>query len=721
MLRLVCKIATVALVVGGLALIPIAGQAPASRRALGIEDYYRVQTVGNHSLSPDGKWVAFTISTRLELPDADSSRTEGWVVPSDASTEPRRVQHDDKDVSNLSWSDDNWLQYVAGGQRWKRDPSTLAAPSQVAEGPPSDGRGAGGRGGRGGGRGGQTALPSPDGKWEAATVNKPQPAAVPSEASEFEKRHQERFKGVIFDWKDFQRDGAEFPAPNPVAQPAQQVVVRSRPASATSGAPKVLVDRDLRPNNLAWHPDGQTIAFTADPDWRNELKYNSPDLWTVTVDGKVTRLTDDGYVYGDVGYSPDGKFLSYSRSFGTDMIIEKRLDHGGPQDLYIRPAAGGEPINLTANWDLDPGAARWSPDSRFIYFTAGTGGETHLFRVSVPGARVEQVTKGQRRITGLSYDKSCTKILYTVGLHETPADLYIANIDGSNERRLTNIHQPVLAEIAFSKADRLRWPSYDGTQIEGWLMFPYGYDPSKGPYPMIVTSHGGPHAATGYTFDFKDQYFAANGYFVFDTNFRSSTGYGDAFKWATWGAWGQKDGEDVVSGIDYVLKRYPIDAKRVGHTGHSYGGFMTNWLITQYPDRFAAAITGAGISNWISDYGTADIYRTKETEFFGTPWEKNARDRMIKQSPLTYAGQVKTPTLFVHGEVDQRVPYEEAEQMYFALKRRGVPAKMIRYAGQPHGIAGNWNNVHRMLNELEWWEKYLKGGSSRPTAAQGAR
>jgi dipeptidyl aminopeptidase/acylaminoacyl peptidase len=185
--------------------------------------------------------------------------------------------------------------------------------------------------------------------------------------------------------------------------------------------------------------------------------------------------------------------------------------------------------------------------------------------------------------------------------------------------------------------------------------------------------------------------------------FDSSTGYGEAFKWATWGEWGWKDGEDVVSGIDYVLARFPIDPKRVGHTGHSYGGFMTNWLITQYPDRFAAAITGAGITNWTSDYGTADIYRTKETEFYGPPWDPAARERMIKQSPLTYAGRVKTPTLFVHGEVDQRVPYDEAEQMYFALKRRGVPAKMIQYAGQPHGIGGHWNNVHRMMNELRWW------------------
>jgi dipeptidyl aminopeptidase/acylaminoacyl peptidase len=226
---------------------------------------------------------------------------------------------------------------------------------------------------------------------------------------------------------------------------------------------------------------------------------------------------------------------------------------------------------------------------------------------------------------------------------------------------------------------------------------------------LIVFSHGGPHAAAGYSFDFKKQFFAANGYFVLDTNFRSSTGYGDAFKWATWGAWGDKDGQDVMSGIDAVLKAYPIDPKRVGHTGHSYGGFMTNWLITQYPDRFAAAITGAGISNWVSDYGTADIYRTKETEFFGTPWDEAARSRMMKQSPLSYAGRVKTPTLFVHGEVDQRVPYEEGEQMYFALKRRGVPARMIRYAGMPHGISGHWNNVHRMINELRWWNTYLKG------------
>src|SRR4029078_7936004 len=129
---------------------------------------------------------------------------------------------------------------------------------------------------------------------------------------------------------------------------------------------------------------------------------------------------------------------------------------------------------------------------------------------------------------------------------------------------------------------------------------------------------------------------------------------------------------------------------RRGYTGHSYGGFTTNWLITQYPDRFAAAITGAGITNWISDYGTADIFRTKETEFFGPPWDREGRDRMTRQWPLTYADRVRTPTLFVHGEVDQRVPYEEGEQMYFALRRRGIPARLLQYAGQPHALSGPW-------------------------------
>ena len=684
---------------------PVAQQQASRGRALTIEDYYRIQSVAGPAISPNGNWVSYTVATRID--DDNSTRTETWLVSAGGVTKPWRVLHYGRDIAGARWTDNSTIEYTVDRQAWTIDPSApAAAPLKSASARSGAAATGGGRGGRGGGGEGAPALrlPSPDGAWIATIVDKAQPRAEPEAVSDFERRHEERFKGAIFDWKDFQRDGQPFPAPNLRARPAAQVAI----APAAGGERKILTDLDVRPSGLTWHPDGTRLLFIADTAWRDDLKYERPDLWIVTVDGKVTRLTDDGFVYSDAGFSPDGKFLSYVRDPGTDLIISEKRNHGGPSDLYVRPVDGGEPANLTAGWDLEPGPTRWSPDGRFIYFTAGTGGESHLFRVSVPGARVEQVTTGPRRLASVTYDKAFARIAYTVSVHEAPPDVYVARIDGSGERVLTDVHRAITSEVAFSKAERLTWPSYDGTAIEGWLMLPYGYDAKKGPYPLIVTSHGGPHSATGYTFDFKDQYFAANGYFVFDTNFRSSTGYGEAFKWATWGEWGKKDGEDVVSGIDVVLKRYPVDPARVGHTGHSYGGFMTNWLITQYPDRFAAAITGAGITNWVSDYGTADIYRTKETEFFGTPWEPAARDRMIKQSPLTYAGRVRTPTLFIHGEVDQRVPYEEGEQMYFALKRRGVPAKMIQYAGQPHGIGGHWNNVHRMVNELKWWKLYLK-------------
>ncbi|MBK6306681.1 MAG: S9 family peptidase [Gemmatimonadetes bacterium] len=295
-----------------------------------------------------------------------------------------------------------------------------------------------------------------------------------------------------------------------------------------------------------------------------------------------------------------------------------------------------------------------------------------------------------------------------MGLIETPADVYVANIDGRNERRLTRVNEEALRDLALSRAERLQFASADGTPVEGWLMYPYGYRANAGPYPLVVSNHGGPHSADGYAFDFKSQYLAANGYFVLKVNFRSSTGYGEKFLWGTWGGWGNRDGEDVIAGIDYAIARYPIDKSKVATMGHSYGGFMTNWLITQYPDRFAAAIPGAGIVNWVSDYGTADIARTKETEFYGTPWDPKARELMIRQSPLTYAGKVKAPTLFIHGEVDQRVPYSEAEQMYVALQEERRPHEDDQSEGMPHSISGSWNQVHRMLNERRWLDQWLE-------------
>jgi dipeptidyl aminopeptidase/acylaminoacyl peptidase len=659
-------------------------------RALAIEDYYTVKTVGPPELSPDGRWVAFTVTTRIE--QTNGSTSEVWLVGTDGASPAQLVSPPGVGVASPSWEPDGRLTFRAGERVWVLDPSTPSKTGimQIHEG-----------------RVRTPDVPGPNGKWIARVREIPQPQRDPVYASDFEKRHEQRFKGVQFDWLNFQRDGASFPIPNsrdPEVSPPQEIFIR--PASET--AERQLTTLGLRPAGMHWNRDGRTLMFTADSGYRNELSYGRTDIWSVDLDGRVARLTPErDYSYAGARYSPDGKYILATRDYPTDRIIAQRLDHGGPTDLVIIPAGGGRETVLTADWDYLPTAPRWSPDSRHVYFTGGIGGTTHLFRVPVSGGAVQQITTGERRIGGLAIDSAFRRIAFTVGRFEAPSEIHVANIDGTNERQLTHVGDPFVKEVALGRSDRLQFRSADGTQVEGWLLYPYGYRADGGPYPLIVSNHGGPHSAVGYGFDFKSQYFAANGYFVLQVNFRSSTGYGEKFLWGTWGAWGTKDGQDVIAGIDHAMTRVPIDPRRVATIGHSYGGFMSNWLITQYPDRFAAAAVGAGISNWISDYGTADIAVTKETEFYGTPWQADSREIMLRQSPLMYANRAKAATLFIHGEVDQRVPYEEAEQMYFALKKNGVPAKIIRYDDQPHGIAGSWNIVHRMLNERRWLDTYL--------------
>ena len=674
------------------ALLPrfLIGQSPAPASAqhpLAIEDYYRVKTLGAPVMSPDGNSVAFTVSTRIEATNGTTS--EVWLVPSDGSAPAHRVSPEGADATGVFWTRDNQLRYRVAGE------------NVTPAGTPGGGRG--GRGGRAGG-----AVDSPDGKLVATVRDTPPAKRDRVFESDFAKRHEERFKGVVIDWLNFVRDGAPFPTPDqrdPSVSPPQDLFV----AAADGSGERRLTQLGLRLSGAEWNADGKTLLFTADSSYRDERSYGRSDIWTVTIGGQLRKLTTDRELdYSNAHYSPDGRYILASRETPTDVIIAKRWDHGSPTDLIVMPAGGGREVVLTADWDYIPSSPTWSPDSKYVYFTGGVGGTTHLFRVPATGGPVDQITKGERRIAGLSFDRAMTKMAYTVGRFEAPSEIYVAKIDGTGERQLTSIHKPFTDEVALTPTERLQFRSKDGTPIEGWLLFPYGYRANGGPYPLIVSNHGGPHSAVGYGFDFKNQYFAANGYFVLQVNFRSSTGYGEKFLWATWGGWGNRDGEDVMAGIDHVIQRFPIDPKRVATIGHSYGGFMSNWLITQYPDRFAAACVGAGISNWVSDYGMADIARTKETEFFGTPWQAESREIMIRQSPLTYANRVKAATLFIHGEVDHRVPFEEGQQMYFALKKNGVPAKLIQYAGQPHGIAGSWNNVHRMLNERQWLDRYLK-------------
>ena len=729
-----------ALVLMFLVSVPLAAQEGGTHgptgRPLQLEDYYRLKSVGSPRIAPDGRWVAYTVSTPVE--ETNGSLTETWLVRADGGAEPIRVRRLGEDVSDPRWTEDGRLRVTQRDTAWLLDPDRLDAPAVRDE------------------RRAPEGVLSPDGRWRAVVrdvegTSLAEPVAgartrgagtdgsAPSSSAaaprapeqppltDFQRRHEERFRGHALDWYPFLQDGRPFPIPDPRARPQAEIFLEP---VGEGGDVRQLTRLGLRPSNLSWSPHGTALLFAADESVRDELAYSRADIFLVMGEGRVSRLTDDGYVYSNPAFSPDGRWISYVRSFGLDMIIDGKLDHGGPRDLYLLPVEGGEagglgavggesgslgavvgePVNLTAEWDLDPGTPMWSPDSWYLYFTAGIGGAVHLFRVATSGGGVEQVTTGERRIGGLDVDRAFRRMTYTVGEFDRPPEVWVADVDGGNEGRLTEVHRGFMGEVevATHPSERIVWNSYDGTPIEGFLLFPHGYDPEAGPYPLIIVNHGGPHAASGYGFNFKNRLFTAHGYFVFLPNFRASTGYGTDFKWGTWGAWGTNDGEDVLSGVDHLVAHYPIDGDRVGSTGHSYGGILTNWLITRYPDRFRAAVSGAGESNWTSNFALSDIARTKETEFFGRPWEPRAREIMIRQSAYLNSEGVQAATLFVHGEVDYRVPLSGAIQLYTSLKKQRVPTRLIIYEGQAHGIRGHWNNVHRMMHELAWWEEYLK-------------
>lgn len=670
-------------------------KAQTSKRPLELKDYFRIEIADSPAISPDGRWVAFV---RSYIVDAENRRqSEIWLAPSDGSAAPARITNPAFSSSGPRWSPDGKLLAFVSRRKVPDGDESNAVWFLRMDQPGGEAfqiRGVTG-----------TPIFSPDNQWIAFTKRTP-PAARPSKqyGSDFERQLNERFKGRIVDWMNYRFDGRGYlPDPrDPYATPPGELYVIPR----AGGTPKQITKLGVNVESAAWSPDGKTLVIEANAHQRDEHQYERSDIWIVTLDGGVKRLTDDGYNHSNPKWLPDGRFIVFTRAQSLSQVIAAKQNHGSPVDVYRMPVDGGKLENLTADWDLLPGAPTLSADGRLVYFSGGIGGNAHLFRVPAAGGKIVQVTQGDRVLGAFSFSDASDRIAYTGADPTHPTEVFSSRIDGANEKKLSGVNDDFLSEVEIRPAQRLLYPSKDGAQIEGWVILPRGYDAASGKYPLILGMHGGPHGAYTNSFSAQFQLFAANGYAVLYANPRGSTNYGEKFLWGTWGGWGNLDYDDVVAGVDHALKRYAIDEKRLGVTGYSYGGFLTNWVITR-TTRFAAAITGAGISNWISDYGTADIPRTKESEFFGTPWEPKAAELLMKQSPIMYAANVTTPTLFIHGEADLRVPIEQAEQMYVALKKRRVPAKFIRYPDSYHGGWTPWNMAHRYYQELKWWEQYL--------------
>lgn len=681
-------------------------------RAIQLEDYYRVETASTPALSPDGKWVVFARNFIVE--DANQRQTELWIVPADGSSPAKPLAGTTPGSSAPRWSPDGKLLSFRQGRRGGRGGAGSGDEGNIwflragPDGPAGEPFQIAGVAG--------TPIFSPDNKWIAFTKRTPPPPKS-RELTAQEKLLAERFKGRSYDWMNARFDGRGYvPDPrDPAATPPNELYVVSREGGTATQLTHLGVDVRA----AEWRPDSGAIAIVADSHQRDEYSYDRADLWVVDAQGvasgkdaqgempgRTQRLTDDGYEYDSPSWSPDGQSLVFRRRQSLNQVIAAKQHFGPAVDLYRMRVSDGKMTNLTADWDLIPDAPTWHGDS--IYFGAASGGDTQLFRVAASAGRVEQLTKGPRSLGGFSFNAAMNRMAYTAIDSTRPAEVFAASLNGAGEARLSALNDKWLKDVDLSPAENIHFKSKDGTPIEGWVVLPKSALPKSttAPPPLILAVHGGPHGAYGTHFDFEFQYLAANGYAVVSTNPRGSTGYGEKFLWATWGGWGDRDLEDVLAGVDYALDHYRLDRTRLGVTGYSYGGFLTDWTITQ-TDRFKAAVTGAGISNWLSDYGTADIPRTKETEFYGTPWQTESNAVMRAHSPITFAGRVKTATLFVHGEADLRVPIEEAEQMYTALKKNHVPARFIRYPGNYHGGWPAWDMVHRYYNELQWWKEYL--------------
>jgi dipeptidyl aminopeptidase/acylaminoacyl peptidase len=680
-------------------LVPSATQAQ-SRRPIGYEDFYRLEDVGAVALSPDGRQVVFVRTTTLE--EENRSHSELWLVAADGSGTPTRLTSPSTEASSPVWSPDGRLLAFSsrrnvpgeddGGSTWFL---RMDAPGEAFRIP---------------GLGGAPLFDPTNRRiaFTRAVAPSRSAAGLAPAGTEAERKIQERFDGREFDWMGYRFDRAGYlPDPrDPTATPPAQLFLLGR----EGGEAIQLTDLAVNVRSPAWRGDGAALVFVADAGQRDEHSYEHADLWVVTVDGGLTRLTEDAFDYGSPAWSPDGRWIVAEGNAGLDVVIRERWDHGAPSDLWVFSADGRERRNITEEFDLIPQDPEWSPDGRWITFTAQTGGSTHLFRIAASGGAAELVTTGDRRVASVSFSADHKHFAYAAETPVDPGNVYVAAAadPSSSERRLTHLNAELLATLELPSPERVVGRSADGTEVEGWVLPPVGYRTGDGgTWPLILNIHGGPHGSYGNEFSFERHLQAASGYFALYTNPRGSTGYGEDFLWGIWGSWGDEDYDDVMSGVDHVVANYPVDPARVGVTGYSYGGYMTNWIITQ-TRRFAAAVAGAGISNWMSDYGTADIPRTKESEFYGTPWEEEGLENLLASSPIVYAKGVTTPTLFVHGESDHRVPIEEAEQMYTALRKQGVPARMVRYPESYHGGWTPWRLIHRYWSSMQWWDRWLK-------------
>ena len=481
------------------------------------------------------------------------------------------------------------------------------------------------------------------------------------------------------------------------------------------GTPRQLTRGEYNSGPPVWLPEsaGILISSNRSPNWEYEPRES--EIHEVSVTGQIRTLTRRKGPDSDPAVSPDGRTIAYT---GYD---DQGLSYANSV-LYVMDRDGGRPRALTRDLDRSVSSPQWHPDGKSIYVQYGHQGSTRVALVSLDGEIETVVTNLGGLSLGRPYGAGAFRagkegIVYTAASTQRPPDVGFAPATG-RARRLTRLNEDLLVHKALGPVEQVTYSSSaDGRRIDGWIIRPPDFDPSR-KYPLILEIHGGPYAYYGPYFSAELQLMASAGYVVLYTNPRGSTGYGAQFANLIHQNYPSQDYDDLIAGVDFVLEKGYVDPNNLFVTGGSGGGVLTAWIVGK-TGRFRAAVASKPVINWISISGTSDIYVTFSKYWMPAPvWE--GFETYWKYSPLSLVGNVTTPTMLLTGESDLRTPISETEQYYQALKLRKVDTAMVRIPGASHGIAQRPSHmVAKVSYILAWFEKYRAGageagGGNRP-------
>ncbi len=640
-----------------------------SKRPLTIDDVLNLKTVRSPQISPDGQWIAFTVS-EMDV-KKDKSETRIWMIPSNGG-EAIPMTGKGYSASQPRWSPDNkYLSFQASKNGGKTQVWTLNRLGGEAQQLTKITQGVSGH------------EWSPDGSRLLLRIRDPKPEELTKD-----KEDDKKPKPYIVDRLQFKRDYAGY---------LNRYRTHIYTYTPGDSAAVQITSGDFDDSSPAWSPDGKSIAFVSNRTDNPDGNSNS-DIWVVSADntdkGQTLRqVTTNENSDRSPAWSPDGKSIAYI------TVTDKDAMWYATDKLAIVPATGGQPTLLADNLDRNISNPKFSDDGRLIYFMLEESGTRVIASIGPTGKNFKRVVQGDISIRG--YDLKGSLIVPLLGKSLQPNELYtyrngqLNKLSGVNDEVIDGIQKPIVEKINFKSAD--------GTDVEGFVVKPIGFDPNM-KYPAILWNHGGPVSQYEFYFHSIAQLYAANGYVTLLINPRGSSGYGQPFSEALFADWGNKDFQDVIAGVDYAINAGYVDENRLGVGGWSYGGILTNYVITQ-TDRFKGAISGASEALYRTNYGH-DHYQLYWELELGLPWENAEAWERI--SPFNKVANITTPTLWMGGANDWNVPIINSEQMYQAMKRLGRETQLVVYPGEHHGFRRPTFIKDRYERFLAWFDKYVK-------------